>query len=410
MPIVRSHRLVALVVAALTLGGLSACGSGGSSSSTSAGTSGSTADKSPITIGFVVGRTGVLESYDLPAETMAKFAIDDINKAGGIDGRQIKTVEADMKSKPELAGNAATEVISQGADVLVLPCDFDLGAPAAVVAQDAGKIGMSLCAASTNFGPAGIGDLAYTMGLAGVTEGTAAAEWAYTKQKYRSTYVLYDTTLDQNKQAVDAFTKTWDRVGGKLVGEDTFKQTDQSVAAQVSRIAELSPQPDFLYVSSYQPGFAKTIKQIRAAGVNTPIIGGSDLDGDYWKGAVPGLSNTYFTAMASIYGDDPEAKVNKLIDRYKASEGSPPDVSAFLAGYAVIQALQKAIEEAGSTDGKAMTEKMQQFTDEPFVLQTTFTPTEHISLHRTVRIMKIDNGKTSFVTLFTPTDIPTPSD
>lgn len=402
MPTVKSHRLVALVVAALALGGLSACGSSSSSDSTSA-------EEGPITFGFVVGRTGVLESYDIPAETMAKFAIDDINKAGGIDGRQIKTVEADMKSDPKLAGNAATQVISQGADVLVLPCDFDLGAPAAVVAQDAGKIGMSLCAASTNFGPAGIGDLAYTMGLAGVTEGTAAAEWAYDEQKYRSAYVLYDTTLDQNKQATDAFKHTWARVGGKLAGEDTFKQTDQSIAAQVSRITGLSKQPDFLYVSSYQPGFAKAIKQIRAAGIETPIIGGSDLDGEYWKGAVPGLSNVYFTAMASIYGDDPDAKVNKLIARYKASEGSPPDVSAFLAGYAVVQALQKGIEEAGSTDGKAMTEKMQTFKDEPFVLETTFTPTEHISLNRTVRIMKIDNGKTSFVTLFTPTDIPTPS-
>ena len=403
MTTAKLHRLIALVIGIVTLAGLSACGSSSSSDSSSS-------EKGPITIGFVVGRTGVLESYDLPAETMAKFAIDDINKAGGINGRQIKTVEADMKSQPNLAGNAATQVISQGADVLVLPCDFDLGAPAAVVAQDQGKIGMSLCAASTNFGPSGIGDLAYTMGLAGVTEGAAAAEWAYDKQKYRSAYVLYDTTLDQNKQATDAFTKTWARLGGKLAGEDTFKQTDQSIGAQVSRIAGLSKQPDFLYVSSYQPGFAKAIKQIRAAGIDTTIIGGSDLDGDYWKGAVPGLSDVYFTAMGSIYGDDPDPQINKLIDRYKKAEGKAPDVSAFVAGYAVIQALQKAIQETGgSTDGKAMTEKMQTFTNEPFVLKTTFTPTEHISLKRSVRVMKIQNGKTSFVTLITPSDIPTPS-
>jgi branched-chain amino acid transport system substrate-binding protein len=400
----RSKRfLVAVAVAVVLPITLVACGGGGSSDSDSS------SDNSPITIGFVVGKTGVLESYDVPAETMAKLAISDINSEGGIDGRQIETVEADMKSKPELAGTAATQVIDDGADVLMVPCDFDLGSPAALVAQKEGKIAMSLCAASTNFGPAGIGNLAYTMGLAAPTEGTAAAEWAHDEQKWDSTYVLLDTTLDQNKQGTDAFKETWDRLGGKLVGEDTFQQEDQSIDAQVSRISSLNPKPDFLYVSSYQPGFAQALKQIRDAGIDLPIVGGSDLDGDYWKEAVPNLSDVYFTAMASIYGDDPDPKINDLVDRFEKKNGNPPDVSAFLAGYAGVQALQKGIEEAGSTDGEAMTKVMEHFTDEPFVLKTTFTPEFHISLNRTVRIMQIQDGKTSFVKTLDPKDIPTPS-
>jgi branched-chain amino acid transport system substrate-binding protein len=125
-------RLSTSIACLLAVAGLAACGSSSNSSSDSSKKSG------PITIGFVIGKTGVLESYDIPAATAAKYAIADINKAGGVDGRQIKTVEADMKSKPELAGTAATDVISKGADILITPCDFDLGSPAAIQAKKAG--------------------------------------------------------------------------------------------------------------------------------------------------------------------------------------------------------------------------------------------------------------------------------
>jgi branched-chain amino acid transport system substrate-binding protein len=393
---------IACISAAAVLG---ACGSSGSDSADNAAAK----STKPITVGFVIGKTGVLESYDIPAATAAKFAIADINKSGGIDGRQIKTIEADMKSKPELAGTAATDVISKGADVLVTPCDFDLGSPAALVAQKAGKIGISTCAASTNFGPQGVGDLAYTMGTGGVTEGAAAAEWAYDKKKFRTAYLLWDNTLDQNKQASAAFKARWQQLGGKLVGEDTFKQDDQSIGAQVTRIKDLSAQPDFVYMSSYQPGFAKAIKQVRAAGIKEPIIGGSDLDGDYWKSAVANLNDVYFTAYASIYGDDPDAKINELVARYTKQAGKKPDVSAFLTGYAVVQALVQAIKETGgSTDGKALTAKMQAFSNEPFVLKTTYTPEFHISLKREVRILKISNGKTSVEGSWNAQEVPTP--
>ncbi|HET8536639.1 MAG TPA: ABC transporter substrate-binding protein [Solirubrobacteraceae bacterium] len=396
-------RLSTSIACLLAVAGLAACGSSSNSSGDSSKKSG------PITIGFVIGKTGVLESYDIPAATAAKYAIADINKAGGVDGRQIKTVEADMKSKPELAGTAATDVISKGADILITPCDFDLGSPAAIQAQKAGKIGISTCAASTNFGPQGVGDLAYTMGTAGVTEGAAAAEWAYDKQKYRSAYLLWDNTLDQNKQASAAFKTRWQALGGKLVGEDTFKQDDQSIAAQVTRIKQLSTKPDFIYMSSYQPGFAKAIKQVRAAGIDSPIVGGSDLDGDYWKSAVPNLSNVFFTAYASIYGDDPNPKVNELVSRYTQQAGKKPDVSAFLTGYATVQAIVEAIKESGgSTDGKTLTAKMQAFSAKPFLLKTTFTPQWHISLKREVRILKIEGGKTSTAGTWNAQDVPTP--
>jgi branched-chain amino acid transport system substrate-binding protein len=385
--------------------GVAACGSGSSSSSSDSGSS----DEGPIKLGFAIGETGFMEPFDVPAQTSAQFAIDDINADGGIDGRQIETTTADMKSKPELAGDAATKVIDDGADVVVTSCDFDQGSPAASVAQEQGKLAFSTCAASIAFGPQGIGNLAFTMGTAGSAEGSAMAEFA-NEQGYKSAYTLVDDTIQFTKESVFGFNETWKKLGGQIVGSDTWKQTDQSIASQINAIKSANPQPDFIYITSYMPGEASAIKQIRAAGIDLPLLGDEDIDGDYWKDAVPGLSDVWYATYASIYGDDPDEKVNEIVDRYKQKTGKAPDTSAFLTGYSMVQAIQQAIEGAdGSTDGQALADQLQTFDNNTdLLLPTTFTDQYHITLSRTLRIMQIQDGKTSFVEEVTPKDVPVP--
>ena len=88
------RRAIAAVAMIALILGVAACGSGSSSSSSDSGSS----DEGPIKLGFAIGETGFMEPFDVPAQTSAQFAIDDINADGGIDGRQIETTTADMKS------------------------------------------------------------------------------------------------------------------------------------------------------------------------------------------------------------------------------------------------------------------------------------------------------------------------
>jgi branched-chain amino acid transport system substrate-binding protein len=155
------------------------------------------------------------------------------------------------------------------------------------------------------------------------------------------------------------------------------------------------------------PGEAKALKQIRDAGIKVPILADEDIDGDYWKGAVRHLDNVYFTTYTSIYGDDPDQKVNELVQRYASQAGKKPDTGSFITGYAMVQAIAKAITDAGgSLDGKALAAKLDTYKDEQFVLPTTFTPALHIALDRTERVMQINGGTTSFVRTWKPSVVP----
>jgi branched-chain amino acid transport system substrate-binding protein len=397
-------RLLAVFAALFIAVGLAACGSG-SGDDSSGGGGGDSSD--PITLGFAIGETGFMAPYDLPARTVAQMAADDINADGGVDGRDIEIVSANTKSKPELAGNAATQVIDDGADVVVVSCDFDQGSPAAIVAQQAGKLVFSTCAASTDFGPTGIGPLAFTMATAAPVEGAAMAEWAYQDKGLKTAYTVLDDTLEFTKQTTQAFTDRWKELGGEIVGASTFKQGDASIASQINEIKSLPEPPDAIWLASYNPGAASALKQIRAAGLDMPILGDEDLDGDYWKDAVPDISDVFFATYASIYGDDSEDQINQLVARYKKKEGKLPDTSLFLTGYATTQAIAKAIEGAGgSTEGTDLQGQLEKFDDEDLLLPATFTAENHISFKRTLRIMEIQNGKTKLVTEFSPKSVP----
>lgn len=392
-------RSIALVgLSALLLG----CGSG------TDGDAGG--DKSgDLVIGFAVAETGFMAAYDVPALVTARMAADDINAKGGVAGRKIKIITANTKSEAELGGDAATQVISDGADIVVVSCDFDMGVGAATVAQTAGKLVISPCAASTAFGPTGIGDLAFTMASAASAEGAAMAEWGYETKDIKTAFTLLDDSIQFTKETTLGFEERFEDLGGELVGHETFKQGDRSVATQISAIKRLDTPPDAIWLASYMPTQAAVIKQLRSAGLDMPILGDEDLDGDYWKDAVPDAGDIYFATYGSIYGDDPDDRINELTDRYSAAEKAKPDTALFISGYVVMQAIEKAVKELdGSTSGDSLRKTFETFEDEKFVFPVTFTEEDHISFSRELRVMEIQSGKTTFLETITPSDVPRP--
>ena len=348
-----------------------------------------------------------MEPFDGPAKTAADFAIEDINGDGGVSGRQLQTTTANTKSKPELSGDAATQVLNDGADIVVTSCDFDQGSPAAIVAQKDGVLAFSTCAASTAFGPAGIGPLAFTMATAAPAEGASMAEWAYEKKGYRSATVLLDDTIEFDKQSAYGFQKRWEDLGGEA------RPADVQAGRRLDRVADQRDQVGEPRTSSTSPPTCRARPRRSSScalrGSTSRSSADEDIDGDYWKGGVPDLNDVYYATYASIYGDDPDPKVNELVDRYKQKTGKLPDTSAFLTGYAMIQAIQKAVEGAdGSTEGSALQDQLQQFDNEQLLLPTTFDDQYHITLKRSLALMQIADGKTSYLEEWTPKDVPIP--
>jgi branched-chain amino acid transport system substrate-binding protein len=385
--------LLSLVVLAALVVALAGCGEeeGGGDDQASEG---------PIVIGCAMGLTGFMVTWDVPVYTAAQLAVEDINAAGGVLGRQLQLVEADTKSDFAIGPQAASQCLEQGAEMLIVSTDFDAGSPAALVGQSEGAVCFS-AAVSPMFGVQGVGDLAFSCSDSATEEAAAGAQWCY-EQGFRNVYVLVDETVAAERDYGKYFGKSFTHLGGAVVGEDVFKNDDQSIAAQITHFKSLSPAPDLICLASYAPGGPAALRQIRAAGIDVPVIGADDWDGIFWLEAVPGVKDVYGCTTGAMFGDDPNEQVNELFDRMREKLGKEIDSALALGGYTAIQCYAAAVEKAGTTEGKAVAAALESMTVETVTGPVSYTETDHIIYDRSITIIGFWDNNGHFVARLTP--------
>lgn len=90
------------------------------------------AAKDPIQIGYLPALTGPSSSTGVGINRGIQLAVDEINKAGGVDGRQLELITRDTQSDPTKAVNGAAE-LTRGQKVSVVFGPVNSGESLAVV-------------------------------------------------------------------------------------------------------------------------------------------------------------------------------------------------------------------------------------------------------------------------------------
>lgn len=349
----------------------------------------------PIKVGFAVAQSGWMTAYDSAPLKAALLKIEQINQHGGLLGHKIEVLTADTKSEREEGAKAGKSLIAQHVDLLVVSSDYDFGAPAALAARESRTLVFSLGAGDPKMGPMGVGPNAFTPNLASQVEGITMAEWAYEKKGFRRVYVLQDDSIEYSKSACSGFRTALTQLGGEqsIAGADTFKNADASIASQITRLRAVSPAPEAVYICTYNPGGASAIRQLRAAGIQLPILSNVAMADGYWHSAVPHLSNFYAPTYMSTFGDDPRDTVNTFIKTWTAHYGAAPDSAYSVLGYSLIEQWASAVTRAGKTDSAAVIAQLEKFDAEPFTVgPTTYTHALHIQTSRPLLMMEVQNG------------------
>jgi branched-chain amino acid transport system substrate-binding protein len=356
-----------------------------------------------VVVGFATAQSGFMQAYDEPATQAAMIRIAEINEAGGLLGQQIETVSADTKSDRAEGAKAGLEVIEAGADLVVVSCDYDFGAPAALMAESNGKVSFFLCAESVRAGIQGVGPHSFSASVLAAVQGATMAEWGKEKLGAETFYVLEDTWTEYNKGICDGFDWRAPQIeGAEIVGRDTFVNDDASIAAQITRINALPEPPDAIMLCSMMPGVVSAVKQIRDAGITVPILNGSGVDGSYWMDAVPGLSEFYIPVQGSIYGDDPDPAVEAFNVKFEETYGARPSSQYAYPGYVMIDVWAKAVERAGTTEAAAVVAELEKMQGEPTLFgPRTFTSELHHQNQARYHIVKVDQGKPAVVDSWT---------
>jgi branched-chain amino acid transport system substrate-binding protein len=350
-----------------------------------------------ILVGAATSFSGWMAAFDVSPTHAAEIAIQDINAAGGVNGKKVKLVRIDTKTDQAQTARAAQDLVKQGVKMMMIACDFDQGSPAALVAQSAKTIAMSSCGADIKYGNLTVGNNVFTMATDAEGQGRILADWASKKMGWKTAYALDDTFIEYDKSECRGFADEFKQLNGDkaVVLEDNFKNADTSVASQVSRYTALGTKPDVMIICSVPPGLASAIRQFRSAGVDIPIISACGGDGSAWHSAVPGLTNYYYenySADAGVKELRPDAET--FFQKYEKQFKERPGSGQGITGYSVMQAWARAANKAGSVDTDKVRSELEKFTDEPLqVGLTTYTNKLHTNLTRPMLIVSVKDAK-----------------
>src|SRR5262249_24336750 len=196
------------------------------------------------------------------------------------------------------------------------------------------------------------------------------------------------------QNVADAFKVRYKQLGGKIVQEESFTSFSNTIQNAITRVAPTKAQV-IAFPTAFD-GLAPFVGGLRALGNNTPIINSWGGDGNYWWPKNPQVKNYYYVSYGSIYGDDPQPAVNRLVKLVTAANGGKlPATGSFIPGADLVDALVYAIKQThGSTRGGLLRKQFESFKNFPATSGLiTYSKTVHGVTGRNYRVMFVNNNK-----------------
>ena len=221
----------------------------------------------PYRIGVMESVTGPGETYGNGAVQAKQLAVDEINAAGGINGRMIELIVEDEKCNAQDAITAYRKLTDVDGVKIILGTSCSgamLGA--APLAEGEGVVMFSGLATNPDIANAGDYIFRTAMSDAQVGIDTGNVLWADGVRTLATITEATDYAEGVRRTSVEQFEKR----GGQLVGEERYASDVTDFRSQITKL--LNANPDGLHVAAQSEFSGGTIvKQARELGYEGPI-------------------------------------------------------------------------------------------------------------------------------------------
>ena len=308
----------------------------------------------PIVIGFPADLSTDWAAFDSPMEEGAQFAVDQINEEGGVLGRPLELKAVDMRNDVAEAAKVTQQLIDDGSVYLIGTVGDGILAEGQVACATGVPISTGLGTAPSLVGD--MGECAYQLVMSDNIQAAVLAEYAIA-EGYETAYVLGSNEIPYTRDLPTFFSDAFENGGGTVVATDEYKLGAGDYSAVVTKIQNFDPAPDVIFTPMYIPDSVVFLRQLRQAGVTTPVLS-TDGNGDpalldAGVKAIDGL--TFSNSVCTAEGDP---NVQQFYDDYNAANGKDPSSYVAVIGYDEVNMVADAIEAAGSTEPDAITAQL----------------------------------------------------
>ena len=334
-----------LMVAALAL---SACGSRSDS-----GTGTTSGDKVAI-IGVMAPLSGDLSALGLGIQHSVELAVKQANDTKAIPGWTLKVEAKDDEAKPDVGKNAATALAAEAnvAGVVgnlnssVAQSTQPVLATAKIVQVSPANTNPTLTqGADFKTAPKRTYDTYFRTCTTDAIQGPFAAQYMF-KAGITKVATIHDKKA-YGQGLVEAFTGEFTKLGGTVVDAETINPDDSNYSSVITKIKPKGPQG--VYYGGEYPQAGPLSQQMKAAGLNVPLMGG---DGIYDPKFIALAGTTSAGDLATSVGapTDQLAAGKKFLADYAAAGYKDPAAAygaySFDAANAIINALKVSLKDA----------------------------------------------------------------
>ena len=283
-----------------------------------------------IKIGVHRELTGAVAAYGKSEQNGIKLAVDEINKAGGVDGKKIELVTKDNKSENAEASTSSTNLaIQSNVNAIVGPSTSGAVAAASLVSQ---KTGVPLITPSgtqddLTVDANGVKKFVFRTTFKDSYQGEVLAAYSYNNLNAKKVVLYYDNASDYAKGIADEFKRKYK---GQIVTEATFTSGDKDYQSALTKFKD--QDYDAVVMPGYYTETGIITKQARDLGIDKPILGPDGFSDEKFTelAGKKNASNVYYVSgySTNVALSD---KASGFIKAYEKAYKIEPNMFAALA-------------------------------------------------------------------------------
>lgn len=319
----------------------------------------------PIYLGVSGPLTGQNARYGEQWKKGFDLALEEINGAGGVNGRPLAYIFEDSQSDPTQSVVVAQKFVADPRIIVELG-DFSSGASMAAspIYQRGGLVQFGFTNSHPDFTKGG-GTYTWSNSVTQAQAAPALADFTVTDLGLKRLAVFHLNT-DWGKTTYDLYAARAQELGAEIVATEAYLADEKDFRSALTKARDANP--DAIVLIAYQADGALIVQQLRQAGIELPVVGtGSLLSPDFLKLGGDAVEGVY--TESQFLPSDTRPQVKTVVDAYVAKYNETPDFFAIHA-YDTLQLIAKAIEIGGPTR-QGVHDALPQLKDVPSVIYGT---------------------------------------
>lgn len=300
-----------------------------------------------LIIGGQNPETGPMADYGSKTVLGAQIAFDEINAAGGLNGKKIEFRHYDSRGDKTEAINLTRRLTREGSCAIIGEITSGGFLAMRELANEAGTVAISTGATAQNVTEKKVGDkyehipFAFRNTLQDNDGAPSLTNYLVHTKGYKKFALITSINNDYSIGLSEFFRQAVKNAGGVIVTEQTINDGDADVSAQITSIKNSGV--DVIIFTGYYQEAAKLLTTMRSRGLTIPLVGGDGFQSpDLWNLAGEAAVGAMFYSGFAPESERENIKSFKAKMLERGKEADTFSAQGYDAAYLLFEAMKQA--------------------------------------------------------------------